>query len=449
MIKTILFDRKPALNKESLVMPNRTFNKHKANKFRYRGRTHLSIDEAAAELGVSPSTLRSRVKRDERTSHQKSRKNKSFTYRGKVYKSYTDASWKLGVSVTTIQRWAKLEQPQRDMKEKKNYFPKHGSPKRRKVFKHRGKVYKSYRDAARALGVSTATIREWSKLDQAEQDLCDNKNKRHKTCSFTYRGKVYKSYTDASWKLGVSAATIQRWAKLGQAERDLCDPTQVKYDKRKPFTYRGVEYDSQKEAARVLGVSKGTISNWAKLNSETRDLKTIDLGERTRKPFTYRGVVYDSQREAAKALGVSVGTINKWSKLDQAERDSLDTKVKRYNSKPFTYRGVVYNSQREAAKALGIALDTIHKWSKLEQVARDKKEEVALPEGETVLMTSVDGRTFSSIEEIEEGTGLSRYEMKAAIKEDRLEELVNERCLLLKAVREGKSLKKIRESKQT
>lgn len=86
----------------------------------------------------------------------------------------------------------------------------------------------------------------------------------------------------------------------------------------KPITVRGVEYPSQTDAARALGVTRAAIS----LAHKRGRVDSLGAGPGPqRKPIVIRGVTYIGVAEAAAAMGCSereIGRYKSAGKLDQA-----------------------------------------------------------------------------------------------------------------------------------
>lgn len=74
-------------------------------------------------------------------------------------------------------------------------------------------------------------------------------------------------------------------------------------------------------------------------------------GGRPGAPVTIRGIEYPSQRAAAKAIGVSERTLSLAARRGRLDR--VGTGVNPGPSLPCRWRGVVYPSRAEAARATG------------------------------------------------------------------------------------------------
>lgn len=109
------------------------------------------------------------------------------------------------------------------------------------------------------------------------------------------------------------------------------------------ITIRGVEYSTQREAAKKLGLHTSTIH---KAKKDGR-LDTVGI---LKQPIVIRGVEYESQVEAAKAIGVKASTIG-----GALERGTLDyCGLGKRNKRPIVMDGVEYPSTKAAADVIGV-----------------------------------------------------------------------------------------------
>ena len=116
---------------------------------------------------------------------------------------------------------------------------------------------------------------------------------------------------------------------------------------------RGVEYPSQRAAARALSVPHSTV--YRAYHNGT--LEHCGLGLNGGRPLTIRGVQYVSQTQAARALGVSAASVSKCAERGTLERCGLH--LKDGNSKVTTYKGMTFKSQRAAAKYFGVGVNVV------------------------------------------------------------------------------------------
>ena len=80
-----------------------------------------------------------------------------------------------------------------------------------------------------------------------------------------------------------------------------------------PVRIRGVNYISQRAAAKALGLHERTIAN--ALDAGCIDEVGLRRGGRPGKPCVYRGKAYPSRKAAALACGVSVAAVSKAARL--------------------------------------------------------------------------------------------------------------------------------------
>lgn len=118
--------------------------------------------------------------------------------------------------------------------------------------------------------------------------------------SVTIRGKTYPSQIAAARALGVSRQRISQI--VNKKERPRKERSGF------PTVIRGVLYPSQSAAARALGVSANSVSHG--LNNGT--LNNVGMGRnyQLKKPVRVDGIEFESITDAAKHIGVSRGTLS-------------------------------------------------------------------------------------------------------------------------------------------
>lgn len=104
-----------------------------------------------------------------------------------------------------------------------------------------------------------------------------------------------------------------------------------------PVSIRGVIYPSHKDAAKALGVTPAAISQRLRM---TGSADTIGLGlaggvsgnKNAAKPLTIFGMTFESRSQAAKNLGVARGSLSRWisPKASDAEKQILLAVLMKY-----------------------------------------------------------------------------------------------------------------------
>lgn len=187
--------------------------------------------------------------------------------------------------------------------------------------------------------------------------------------------------------------------------------------KGKPVTFNGVEYRTQAEAAETLGCSVATISNYAKKG--ITEIPKIVPRRKTKKankihPVTLNGVEYGSLTEAAKALGYSVATISNYTKKGITELEPRAEK-KTAKRQKIIVDGVEYKSIHDAEiKIYGKYTSRLYN-----RVMRSETEFTAHPElvrKNAVKVVDSTGKEYCSISEMERAIGVSQGTVSKRLK---------------------------------
>lgn len=144
-----------------------------------------------------------------------------------------------------------------------------------------GVTYTSFKAAAEDLGISEALFNKWYRGISKPSDKIN----------FEFEGKTYASYASCGRKIGFSEANIRTWVKKGLTAIP---------DSSRGIEIFGVHYKTKLAAAKSLGVSPSTITNYCKNPNSFKGYYLI------------KGKKYLTQKQAADKLGVWPQTISKW-----------------------------------------------------------------------------------------------------------------------------------------
>lgn len=186
--------------------------------------------------------------------------------------------------------------------------------------------------------------------------------------------------------------------------------------KGKPVTFNGVEYRTQAEAAKALGYSDSTISNY--VNRGITDIPKNVPRRKAKKasgihPITLNGVEYGSLTEAAKALGYSVTSISKYAKNGITEVEPRVEKKAQKRQK-IVVDGVEYKSIHDAE----ITLYGKYTGRLYNRVLRGETEFTANPSPKVGAIEVVDsfGNKYNSISEMARTIGVKQGTVSKRLK---------------------------------
>lgn len=169
-------------------------------------------------------------------------------------------------------------------------------------------------------------------------------------------GTVYPSSSKAAKALGVSRATLKRHLEMFGTLENLGALTGTRVPVRGPD---GTVHASKADAARALGVDVATISR------HLDEYGNLDFIGTATVPCVWRGKTYPSINAAAGAIGVAPHVVSyhlgKYGNLDRAGWGNHRPFGNDRTAKPFALGPLEFGSVRKAAKALGISEHTLHR----------------------------------------------------------------------------------------
>ena len=125
--------------------------------------------------------------------------------------------------------------------------------------------------------------------------------------------------------------------------------------KPKKYSYRGLEWDYNTELDALLGKYKGYVRNALnKYNYTYEQIIDINLDGKPLKPkkYSYRGFEWDSDRELSKLLGKSKGTVNYAINNGYTYKQIIDMHLDGKSNK-YSYRGFEWDSDNMLCILLG------------------------------------------------------------------------------------------------
>ena len=202
--------------------------------------------------------------------------------------------------------------------------------------------------------------------------------------------------------------------------------------KKLPCTIDGIDYESENEAARTLGLDTGTLrmrlksSNYPEYISKHHLKKKRRKGVYTRKPRGYKrcpctikGIRYESEIVAANTLGIRVDILrSRFRSSNYPEYISkYHSKIQRKRRFRFrcTIKGVEYASVSEATKKLKMNPNTLFNRLKSfdypDYVCADIPK-VSKPPKPIKYNYTVNGKKYRSLQEIGDMEGLTRERIR-------------------------------------
>lgn len=337
------------------------------------GVDYKSENAACRALGIGRTELRQRLQSldfpgyvsEHRLKKKFKEERYSCTIDGVDYKSEHEANKILGVGIRELRN--RLQSPD---------FPEYVSKYRKKEYRNKkrrgfpcsvaGIEYKSIGEATRELGIShNMMIKRLSSFDYP--DYVSEKYPKKPSVSYEYKhpcivaGVEYESVLSAAKELRISNNEIRRRLASFDYPGYVCNkiPKKISKRKKRPCTINGVHYETEKIAAKDLGIDIRTLrkrlmsSNFCEYTSEYH----TKVESKPFTPCSVAGVEYMSIRDAAKELGIYSHELKRRLYSD----DYPDYICAKYPKKPFKYevKGKRYKSLQEIANVEGLTRERI------------------------------------------------------------------------------------------
>lgn len=251
-----------------------------AKKVVYKGKEYQSLRELSKEIGVNygylTRTVKGGVSIAEAIKNEGRFKGKTIprkvVYNGKEYRSLSELAKAVGVRNTTlayrIKRGMSVEEAVGEPIEKKRVKGK---------VRVRGKVFESYTDVARHYGMNVTSI--FRKLDSGMtlEEAVDSYSERKKEQRIAYNGKTYKNLEIMARDLGISSRTLRDRLNKGLSVKEAIETPLGHNRNARKVMYRGTEYKSMTEFARVSGIGlnrlRDRIAKGMSLEEAVEDIK--------------------------------------------------------------------------------------------------------------------------------------------------------------------------------
>lgn len=350
----------------------------------------------------------------------------SCTIDGVDYKSEHEARKALGIDITELRkRLQSLDFPgyvsEHHLKKKFN--------EERYSCTIDGVDYKSEHEAIKVLGVGVRELRNRLHSPDFPEYVSKYRKKEHRNkkrggfpCSVA--GVEYKSITEAARELGIPhSKMIKRLFSF-----DYPDYVSEKYPKKPsvPHEYRhpcivaGVEYESVLSAAKELGISNNQIRHrLASFDYPGYVCNKIPkkVFKRKKRPCTINGVHYETEKAAAKDLGIDIRTLRKRliSSNFYEYTSKYYTKIKCEPFIPCSVAGIEYKSIRDAAKELGIYSHEL----KRRLSSDDYPDYICAKYPKKPFKYEVKGKQYKTLQEIADMEGLTRERIRQKMNDTR------------------------------
>lgn len=170
---------------------------------------------------------------------------------------------------------------------------------------------------------------------------------------FTWNGVEYGSQSQAAKALGITPNAIrQRLARGYTSEKDMIFPKRRKSPRTVTCTWNGIEYESYAQASRALGITPSAFKQRVECGFTCDEdvQQAIEKNREThRTPCTWNNVSYPSLTSAAAAIGIPVYAMQYRIAKGYTCDSDLSTK-----GQPIAIDGKQYESIKAAARELGI-----------------------------------------------------------------------------------------------
>ena len=190
-------------------------------------------------------------------------------------------------------------------------------------------------------------------------------NVRRKGHPCTINGVEYRSQQAATDALGISSDSLRSRLRSSKFPQYIPHrhPKVARKPKKQPCTISGVEYESQKAAARAFDVHVTVLQCRLRSSNYPEYISRYHPKERRRKQFiscSVAGVEYTSLADASRGVGIAVHEMRR--RLASADYpDYACTTIPKKPWKPprYTVRGKPYKSLREVAEMEGVTGERI------------------------------------------------------------------------------------------
>lgn len=219
-----------------------------------------------------------------------------------------------------------------------------------------GVAYRTQAEAAKALGCSETTIRNY--INRGITELEPRAEKRvQKRQKIVVDGTEYKSIHDAEIKI-YGRFTGRLYNRVLNGETELtARPLKIKSNAIEVVDSCGNKYRSIGEMERAIGVSQGTVSKRLKngtLNAPHKLPSNANINGKRKCHYWYDGVEYDSLKSALKWLHHGVAWIKSHC-VETCEYINRDTGLDEYKADTYSvilalYQHQVWNEDRVIAE---------------------------------------------------------------------------------------------------
>ena len=347
------------------------------------GIEYSRISGAARELGIPRAVLIKRLASVDYPGYvcanipKKPRPSPRYKVRGKLYMTLQEIGDVEGITKERVrQKMGSLSHPDYvriGIPKKASNLPKQASRRKHRKIRTKehpcvvdGVEYESEQAAAIALGTRTSTMRyrlRSSAFPEYISQYHPKVAKKSQDLPCTVKGVEYKSQKAAAKALGIGQGSLRS---------RLCSPNypdhvskhHPKMDvvrKERPCRINGIAYDSEGAAAEALGIDAGVLRDRLRSVSfpeyTSKHYRKVRL-RRGKYPCLIDGVEYESESVAAEALGMTTGTLRnrilspRYPQYISKRRPKRTAKPRGY---PCNIGGTEYKSEMAATRALGIS----------------------------------------------------------------------------------------------
>ena len=358
--------------------------------YRIDGKEFISINDIAADLGVSLTTFRRYIKSAgsvEAAYVAITEKNKAFSWRGKFYPSINTLAPAVGIERTTLTRLLNpiMKEGLKDTLVVDEIIDEY-IEQRGDGYKYQGNVYKSLKEVADLVGTTKSTIARYLKMAK-EAGITDNDIDkaieffRNSKAIAVLDGIQYTSRDDIADALGITRKTFSKYIESeGSIEAAY---KKIKELESEVYEWNGKTYDTLNALAAAMGIPRPTLKRIMEnqTNGDYAKAYEVYMERNSGKyyGYTYRGVKYGSIRDMLEQLGLpykrferllpeygndiiktvdALVQMKEQKKLEADERARIEEQ-KKLDKATYFYKGVEYPSKLALAKALGISETSI------------------------------------------------------------------------------------------
>lgn len=287
-------------------------------------------------------------------------RNKKVVYNGIEYESRQDCCLSLGLNYYAVYSYIVRYNLIFDEAGINSYIQYLSD----KCIVYDNKVYSSFTDCCKALGLCASRVKSYKKSHNIESNYeallvyIDKSSKGdingHKV---VYNGKVYTSKKECYKSFGVSKDLVRKLMKEGY---DFCDAMDIILDRKnriKELYINGVVYKSVHDCCKSLKLDQSKVSNFSRDNNLSIEDAVLEFLGRKRSSIVYNDKTYKSIRQLCEDYDVSIFSF--YNSYSGSVSERMNALLRDKSIRECEYDGVIYNNLKECCNVLGVVYGSV------------------------------------------------------------------------------------------